>query len=795
MKKAPKIIITIAIVLVVLIVGLFVLAKVLITPERVRDTVVPLAEQALQRKVSLGEIKVSLFSGIELHDLTVSEKQGGEVFVSTDMVRLRYQLLPLLAMRVVIDEVRVDTPHIRVERFSDGSFNFSDLLGADGQAPAAQPAGSGTGGSASTPLDLLVTDVRITNGQLIFLDHLLKGRAPYRHEVTDFQLNASGITLDGSVPLNLSGRLNGAALEMKGLVRLEPLSMEMDVKLSDLDVVQFKNYFDEALPGTLNGLRLGLEARLEGNTRAMSAVGRLTAADLNLTLNAMPDAPLEKAQIGIDYKLAVDLDKSLLSIDRLQLDVNGIVVEATGQIDGLTGTPRADLKLNVPSLDLRKAMQALPAGLVGSQIAELDPAGSLAANAVLVGTIDQPQQLVREASLSLNKIQASVGGQRPSLSGSLLLNGDKLRSENLSLQLGENTADLQLAASSLTKMPVVVRADLTSKRFLLDPLLQGGAATAGAAGGSDSGSDPSVPAVSELGPFDIPVRAEGEIRINETVYKGLAIKDFVASYTLIDNVLTVTRMQGNVAEGSFHNKARLDLGKKGLAYNADLDLKAIQANPLLSAFAPAAAGTLFGQLDMALAIEGTGTEWQVVSKKLTGNGDMAVSNGRLVSPGLVGGLARTLNLSELQNLVFDTFNGNLRIKNGRVQFDGKLNSAQLKLTPQGSIGLDGSLDLGLDTRLSPELAARLDKGGGVIRYLKDDQGWTRVPLKLGGSFSKPSFGLDAKGVQQEAVKSLQQEIGKKLGEKLLGTPKSDQKDGTQQQEDPASKLLKGLFGK
>jgi len=62
--------------IVVTIVALLVLAKVMITPERVKAMVVPLAETALQRKVSLGDIKIGLFSGIELHDLVIAEKNG-----------------------------------------------------------------------------------------------------------------------------------------------------------------------------------------------------------------------------------------------------------------------------------------------------------------------------------------------------------------------------------------------------------------------------------------------------------------------------------------------------------------------------------------------------------------------------------------------------------------------------------------------------------------------------------------------------------------------------------------------
>ena len=791
MNKTPKIIIGVVVVVVALVIGLVVLAKVLITPERVRDTVVPLAEEALQRDVSLGEISVSLFSGIELHDLAISEKDGDVSFVASDLVRLRYQLLPLLAMQVVIDEVRIEAPRIRVERFADGSFNFSDLLGEEA-SPEEKSAGS-TSSGVEAPLNLLVTEVRIEDGQLLFLDHLLPDRAPYRYEVTGFNAAATGITLDGAVPVKLGGQLNGSSLELDGKVQLNPLSAEGTLALTGLDALQFKHYFEEALPGALDGLTLSLESTFDGGLEVMSAKGRLTAADLDLTLEALPDARLEKARIGVDYDLALNLAEDQLALESLKIDLNGIALQAAGQVTALTGNPVVDLKVDVPGLNLRAAMQALPAGLLGPAVADLDPAGQVTLQAKLAGPVDAAEKLLREATVRLDKVQASAGGQRPSLDGRLLLEGDSLKSEGLTLGLGENRADLALTATNLFGTPIVVRADVSSKKFLLDPLLQGGAAAAGA---GDAAAAETSSTGGELGPFDLPVRAAGDIRIGETLWQGLRIDDFVASYQLRDNVLTISSMDGQMAEGKFHNTAKVDLAKKGLVYSADLDLKAIQADPLVSAFAPKVAGTLFGQLDMALAIQGRGTEWQIVSKQLNGDGDLSISNGKLVSPGLVKGLAGVLNLADLEELIFDVFNGNLRIKNGRVQLNGSINSSQLKLYPKGSIGLDGSLDLGLDTRLSPDLAARLDSSSKITQYLRDDQGWTRMPLKLGGRIATPRFGLDPKGVQESATKALQQELGKKLGEKLFGKPKTDDPNAPQeQQEDPATQLLKGLFGK
>ncbi|MDH3959701.1 MAG: AsmA family protein, partial [Desulfuromonadales bacterium] len=162
MNKFLKILSGIGAALILLVVALLVLATVLITPERVKETILPLAEENLQRKIELGDIEVSLFSGIEIHGLKLYEKNGQDLFVSTDMVRLKYQLLPLLAMKVVIDEVRLEKPNVRVVRFKDGQFNYSDLVDGVDSEPTPEdtqlqtPQGSeSTSSERDRPISLL----------------------------------------------------------------------------------------------------------------------------------------------------------------------------------------------------------------------------------------------------------------------------------------------------------------------------------------------------------------------------------------------------------------------------------------------------------------------------------------------------------------------------------------------------------------------------------------------------------------------------------------------------------------
>jgi AsmA protein len=517
----------------------------------------------------------------------------------------------------------------------------------------------------------------------------------------------------------------------------------------------------------------------------------------------MPEAPLKNARLDATYNLLFSRDQERLQLQQLSLDYNGIKLNTSGVINSLTSNPALDLKIVVPKLQIRQAIAAAPAGLVGD-VGSLDPAGALSIEATLSGRMDDALQLLKSATLDLESVQATFGGQRPAFSGRMLVSGDQLSSENLHVRLGDNRADITLKASRLFADPIIVKADISSQRFLLEPLLVG---SAGAAVASGQGNvDVQVAqSAKQIGPFDLPLQATGTISVAETLWKGLAIKNFLAQYELKDNILNISRMDGQVAGGTFSNSVRVDLGKEGLTYSAQLGLKSIQADPLLTAFAPKAAGSLLGAMDMTFALDGRGTEWQALSRNLSGDGNLLVVDGRLISPGLVNGLSDVLQLSELKDIPFDDFKGQFKVADGKVRLDSQLLSKRLKLFPEGNIGLDGSLNMGLDTRLSPELSAKLDKKGGVLSYLADKDGWTRIPLLLKGSFSSPNFGLDPKGVKEQASKALTEELGQQI-DKLFkrsapAAQGSDQQPAESESppaEDPSRKLLQDslqkLFG-
>ena len=84
---------------------------------------------ALHRDVSIREVRVNPFAlSATLRGFAVKEPQGPETFVSFEELYVNLESTSLFRWGVVVKELRLTKPFIRVVRRQDESYNFSDLL-------------------------------------------------------------------------------------------------------------------------------------------------------------------------------------------------------------------------------------------------------------------------------------------------------------------------------------------------------------------------------------------------------------------------------------------------------------------------------------------------------------------------------------------------------------------------------------------------------------------------------------------------------------------------------------------
>lgn len=591
MRKLSKIVLICLAALSAAVLGSILLVYLLITPERVRETLVPLVEKQLGREVSLGEIDISLWSGIRLRELIVAEADGKTTFLSVDEMVLRYRFWPLLRLRVVVDEASLSGARVSLIKLPDGVFNFSSLLNssADGTPPKEKKLpGQGTD-SSDNSFDLQIATIALNN-----------------------------------CALNYEDRSTGVAQ-------------------APLKVDQFN----------------------------------LLIHDFSLTE-------------AFNFK--------------------------------------ADTKVN------------------GESIA----------------------------------VQGTLSLKKPGVSMSSLL------------QVRDQQVDVTLKIHDLQSQPLQVDWQASAATLDLDRLLQSGATTANETA-SQRAAATAVPVAEEIGPFDLPLRMQGKVKISKILRQQIVMTDFVSKVNLINNVFTLEALTARVAEGGVSAQASIDLGRKGLAYTPSFTVDKVQAASFVTMFYPALTGMVNGSLSLSAQLFATGTQLDTIKQTLSGDGKFALNDGQLSGTALINGLAEMIGEERLKTLECDDFSGNFKIDNGKVNITSSYRGSALEMTPLGTVGLDKSIDLRLDTRVSPAVMSKIGEKHNLGRLLSDDRGWGILPLRISGTLTDPSFKLDSKGAREQLKRQATEKILEKLDKKLDKKLDGDEGQGSSSRT-RIKNTLKDLFG-
>jgi uncharacterized protein involved in outer membrane biogenesis len=152
--------------------GIFFTNRYLQTPA-FKEQALQAAHKELGADVQIDDLKVSLFSGVELRGVTIGNPRGfpGNLVTANSFV-LRYRLLPLLSHRVEIEELSIDKPVITLSQNDQGQWNYEKIGASAPQTnpppvvpPSTTPAPAASAKSeTSVPLDIVLSKLAITQG-------------------------------------------------------------------------------------------------------------------------------------------------------------------------------------------------------------------------------------------------------------------------------------------------------------------------------------------------------------------------------------------------------------------------------------------------------------------------------------------------------------------------------------------------------------------------------------------------------------------------------------------------------
>lgn len=780
MHKFLKIFAVIAVMLVAVVVLLLVVANILITPERVRQVVIPRAEEQLGRPVSIGDINVRLFSGIVVSDFVIGSKDDTGDFVSAESLTLRYQILPLLRRTVIINEATLNSPAIRVERYKDGTFNFSDLL--EPEENDLPPTDEPEEPDDELPIDLLVKEISISRGRLIFTDQMVERE----YQLTDLDLSVTEFSPDHSFPFNLSARLNDSPVSLNG--RIDPVinAVSVGLRLQNLDVAAFMPYTPDDFPGALSAMKLSIDIQADATERLVESSGRISMHEIDLLLDDMPDAPIEKSDISIDYDIMADLVSENLDISRANVNLNGIMLAASGNVSSYGTAPVLNLTARLPMIAVSDLIAAVPQGLV-EPVAEMQPSGRIGAQFHLTGSVDQPAELIENGEIAIEDVNMVITGLATGLNGSISVAKDSAVSDNLVITLAGEPVQLHFTADNLMGETINITHTIAADNLDIDQLL----AALDEPGAAPETQSFEEAAVEEPGPFDLPLNVTGAVIVANAVYQGLAVTDFDLRYHLVDNVLTVDRLHGNMADGTISGTARVELNRKPIAYAANVSVQETRLEGIFSSLVPAVSDILSGMLFFTADVAGIGTSFDVIRETLTSHADIKIANGRLSGETLTGGLAEYFNGKSLAVLDFESWDGTMALEEGKIALDSKFDSDKLRMEPAGTIGLDGGIAFSFDLRLAPDIALDI-LGGELITDLipETEDGWTIIPVKIGGTLGSPEFQPDmsALDIREKGRDELRKQLQERLQDRL--SPQDSEKEGSDKEKKaPVEKKL------
>jgi AsmA protein len=708
MKEAYKILAVIAAVLIVAVVGLTLFVKSYLTDERIRTLVTESAEKSLHRKVSLGAISVSIFSGISVKDFAIREKDSDQTFLKADAFVLKYQFLPLLSKRLIIDELAVESPRIVVTKKADGSFNFSDMT-----RPKEETSGEKKVEVSGLPVSLSVKSLRIDKARLEYDDPA----GAVRRAVVDLDAEMALRAVSDKV-IGSSGKVKINLVEVSLKHRTKPVrAVTISVQYqSEVNLADRKIDISEA---SITGL--GADTSLKGQVNygdPLSYTVTVKASQVNLAAVQKSAAGFLPEEVGLDGGLSVDLTAEQKPVKEAKRTFKGEIV-------------------------------------------------------------------LRNAAVQTKSM-------RPVLNGAITLSPDRIDFRGLKLVAGGSTADITGRVLNYATSPDL-RIDVASVMLNLDSLIPLAAA------GTASGAAPAAKKdEKEFGPLKSKVRAEGNVDIKRMVFKGITVQNMKAHYLFRDNVFTLASFTGNSLSGSFMVQARADLSNPGAAYSMTAETRGVKLEEITTAFAPKAKDNLFGSLSARAEISGAGSVAASIKRNLKGKGSFSVKDGKIRNAQISEGLLAILGLQSLKEIPMEKAEGSFTIGGGEINLKSVIANRDLVVNETGIIGLDQKLDMSLLVKVSDALSPKIVSQSGISQFLSGEEGWTTVPLRLGGTISKPSYGIDTKTVGKQATEKLQKKMGEELLKALSGEKEKkpgEQPADTQKEKKGGSPegLLKRLF--
>jgi uncharacterized protein YhdP len=367
------------------------------------EAVVRMIEDALQKKVVVGDIRVSLDQGLgfRLDHLSIFDREGEqEILFSAERLFVGLDLRSLIRGRIRIQRVYGYRPKIFVTRDASGEINLTRLY-SPRYVQENLPGGLETHPFAHTFGPLLWKNrIDLEAGEIQFRDARLQD--PTALSVKNLHLHMNSRLLRDELHVEISGEvvkpLAGGTYSLTGNIRSWKEARSLAALQVDLNLA-FQNVSLESLSGYLPPKVRG--RKLAGSLSGLFAYegALLLPGRANLTLNLQApvwDNPHVHTKVlapdSVMIQASGEIRRDQVLLDPSEIRLGGLRIRAEGGLLAQKGPfSFLDLHLSGKDLPLLQAMQYLPLGLLRSKVwpflVDMTQGGNVDARADLVGDL------------------------------------------------------------------------------------------------------------------------------------------------------------------------------------------------------------------------------------------------------------------------------------------------------------------------------------------------------------------------------------------------------------------------
>ena len=352
--------------LIVVVVGVGVILALpfLIDLNKYQDQYKPLIEDALNRKVQLQDIRLTIWPriGARVAGFAVLDDPafGSHPFTSLTSLDVGVKLMPLLSGTVEVEEITLRNPVITVIKNKNGVLNVS-TIGRTGvglpKTPSRAPIPS-TEGPLKILALLAVDRVSIAGGKLTYRD--LSAPEPTEYILQDMELLLQSVRLGQSPrlhvgmlvqPFNLPVRLDGTFGPLKESTDIEAINLQLALGKTDITIA--------------------------GKIVGQNATVNISAPVIN-TANLPMTLPLNKPVDIKDLRIAAEVKGQEAKLNALSFQLFDGQVKGQGKLTAGSDAPPFNITLMIQGMQLGPALNAVAATQVsisGTAGADLDVQG------------------------------------------------------------------------------------------------------------------------------------------------------------------------------------------------------------------------------------------------------------------------------------------------------------------------------------------------------------------------------------------------------------------------------------